>query len=103
MQGEGTSHEAQRWKLVEELVTNFNKYQTQFFSPLDLICADEYISWWYVQGGHWIKIGLPMYVKMERKSENGAEIHNATCGMSGIMIQLRIVQSARNEEDQEDD
>ena len=52
VQGEGTSHEAYRWKLVEDFVTNFNEYSTQLFSPSDLICADESISWWYKQGGH---------------------------------------------------
>ena len=44
VQGEGNIHEAIWWKLVEELVTHFNEYRTQILSPLDLICADEYIS-----------------------------------------------------------
>ena len=44
VQDEGTSHEAHRWKLVEDFVTRFNKYHTQLFSPSDLICADEFIS-----------------------------------------------------------
>ena len=43
VQGEGTSHEAHWWKLVEEFVTNFNEYHTQLFYPLDLICADDSI------------------------------------------------------------
>ena len=41
---------------------------------------DESISRWYGHGGDWINIGLPMYVAMERKPENGA----------GIMLRLRI-------------
>ena len=44
MPGEGTRNEAIWWKLVEDLVTNFNEFRTQILSPLDLICADEYIS-----------------------------------------------------------
>ena len=43
-----------------------------------------------------------MYVAMDRNPENGAEIQNTACGRSGIMIRLRIVKSASNEEDQED-
>ena len=44
-----------------------------------------------------------MYVAMERKPENGAEIQNSACGRSGIMMRLRIVKSAKNEEEQQDD
>ena len=54
-QSEGTSHVAHRWKLVEDFVNNFNEYRTKLFSPSDIICADESISRWYGQGGHWIK------------------------------------------------
>ena len=43
---EGTSHEAHRWKLVEDLVNHFNKYCTQILSPSDIMCADESISQW---------------------------------------------------------
>ena len=32
-QGEGKIHEAYRWELVEEFVTNLNDYHTQLFSP----------------------------------------------------------------------
>ena len=93
---EGTSHEAYRWKLVEDFVTHFNEYGTQLFSPSDLICADDSILWWYRQGGHWINLGSPMYVAMYRKPENGAEIQNAACGRLGFMMRLRVVKSANN-------
>ena len=71
VKGEGTIHEAHCWKLVEDSVTHFNEYCTQLFSPSDIICADESISRWYVQGGHWINLGLPMYVAMGRNPDNG--------------------------------
>ena len=74
MRGEGKIHEAHWWKLVEDLVTHFNEYRTQLFSPLDLICADESISRWYVKGDHWTNLGLPMYVAIDRKLENGEDI-----------------------------
>ena len=44
-----------------------------------------------------------MYVAMGRNPENGKEIQNATCGRSVIMTRLRIVKSARNEADHQDD
>ena len=47
VRGEGTSHEAHWWKIVEYFVTHFNEYHTQLFSPSDIIWADESISRWY--------------------------------------------------------
>ena len=44
-----------------------------------------------------------MYVAMDRKPDNGAEIQNYACGRSGIIMRLRIVNSAKNEEDQKYD
>ena len=44
-----------------------------------------------------------MYVAKYKKLENGAEIQNSACWRSGIMMWLRIVNSAKNEEDQQDD
>ena len=103
MQGEGKSHEAHWWKLLEDFVTHFNEYRTKLFSTSNLICADESISQWYIQSGHWINLGLPMYVTMDRKPENGSEIRNSACRRSDIMMQISIVKSARNEEHQEED
>ena len=103
VQGEVTSHEDHRWKLVEDFVNPFNDYCTQIFSPSDLICDNESISQRYRKGGHWINLGFPMYVAMERKPDNGVDIHNASCRRSGIMMRISIVKSARIEADQEDD
>ena len=44
-----------------------------------------------------------MYVTMDRKPENRADIQNAACGRSGFMIRLRIFKSVRNKAEQEDD
>ena len=41
VRGEGTKHEAHRWKLVGESVTNFNEHHTQLFSPSDIIIPDR--------------------------------------------------------------
>ena len=40
---------------------------------------------------------------IDRKPDNVAEIHNSTCGCSVIMMRLSIVNSAKNEEEQQDD
>ena len=42
--------------------------------------------------------GLPHYVAMDRKPENGCEIQNAACIDSNIMIQLKLVKSKEDEE-----
>ena len=103
VRGEGMSHEAHRWKFFQDFVTHFNQYHTNLFSPSDLMCDDESISRWYGQSGHWINLGFPMYVEMYRKPEKGAEIQNSACERSGIIIRLRILKSAKNEENQKDD
>ena len=77
--------EQYRWRLVDDFVKNFNEHRAQnFFPPSDEICVDESMSRWYGQGGHWINHGLPMYVAINRKPENGCEIQNAACGRSGV-------------------
>jgi Transposase IS4 len=47
--------------------------------------------WWYATGGDWINEGLPHYVAIDHKPENGCEIQNATCGKTGIMMELHVV------------
>ena len=44
-----------------------------------------------------------MYVSVDRNPDNVAEIQNATCERSVIMMRLRIVKSAKNEEEHKDD
>ena len=38
-----------------------------------------------------------MYVAINRKPENGCEIQNAACGHSGVMIRLKVVKTAEEE------
>jgi Transposase IS4 len=92
------SSEQYRWLLVDGFVDAFNKYRSETFSPSESICVDESMSRWYGQGGDWINHGLPMYVAIDRKPENGCEIQSATCGVSGIMIQLLLVKTAVEQE-----
>jgi hypothetical protein len=97
------SSETYRWLLVDQFVKNFNEYREKTFIPSDVICVDESISRWYGQGGEWINHGLPMYVAIDRKPENGCEIQDASCGRSGIMIQLKIVKTATEQQNLEVD
>jgi hypothetical protein len=85
--------ERYRWMRVDDLVHRFNKHRRLFFSPSDRICVDESISRWYGQGGYWINHGPPDYEAIDREPENGAEIQNAACGRSGIMLSLKLVTS----------
>ena len=43
-----------------------------------------------------------MYVAIDKKPENGVDIHNASCGWFRITMRLRIVKSARNDAEQEE-
>ena len=90
---DGMNHETYRWLLVDKFVEHFNSYRQSHFSPSELICVDESISRWYGQGGNWINIGLPMYIAIDRKPENGCEIQTSCCATSGVMIRMKLVKS----------
>jgi len=83
-----------RWALVNDFVEGINQHRAAHVTPRDTLCVNESISKWYGQGGHWISIGLPMYVAIDRKPENRCEIQNSACGRSGIMLRLKIVTTA---------
>ena len=94
---DGLSSETYRWMLVDDFVKNINAHRRSFFSPSWQICVDESIIRWYGLGGTWINCGLPMYVAIDRKPEDGMEIQNACCANVGIMMQMKIVKSAVEE------
>ena len=87
----GIKSMAHRWVLVDDFIEAFNDYREISYSPLYQICVDKSISRWYGLGGHWIKIGLPNYVAMERNPDNLCEIQDACNGRSKIMICLKLV------------
>jgi hypothetical protein len=66
--------------LVDDIVTNFNDHQANYFSPSDYICVDESMSRWYGHEGHWINHSLPQFVAIDRTPKNGCQIQNAACG-----------------------
>ena len=79
---------------MDDFVDAFNLHRAANFQPSGMICVNESILRWYGKGGHWINHGLPMYVAMERKPDNGCKIQNSSCGTSGIMMRLKLVKTA---------
>jgi len=95
----GGDSEKSRWQLVDDFVSNINEHRSSRVCPSELICVDESMCKWYGQGGNWIRKGLPMYVAIDRKPENGCEIQNAACGRSGIMLRLSVVTSTEHRQE----
>jgi Transposase IS4 len=85
------------WKLVNEFVSAVNTHRRTMVMPSEHICLDESIARWYGQGGHRIDMGLPQYVAIDRKPENGCEVQNSACCRRGIMLNIRFVTTAEFE------
>ena len=90
--------EKDRWLLVDNFVQEFNDHREFTFVTSYFIYAEKKISRWYGQGGHWINMGLPIYISIYQKPENCYEIQNSSCGRSGVMLQIRIVETAEEQE-----
>ena len=82
-----------RWELVDGFVEAINHHRETNFEPSGLICVDESMICWYGLGGSWFSEGLPHYVAIKRKPENGCEIRDSCCGKTGILCRLKIVKS----------
>ena len=77
--------------LIDDHVSNFNKNRSRNYHPSYSICVDESISIWYGIGGNWVNDGLPQYIEIDRKPENGCDIQNSADLVSGIMMKLKLV------------
>ena len=64
---------------------------------------DESIRRQYDQGGDWINFGLPHYVAIDRKPENCCEIQGFCCGVSVIVMRLKVVKQEEDYSDTESD
>jgi len=91
------SGERYRWGLVNDFITAINLHREEHVTPGETLCVDESILKWYGLGGHEIDVGLPMYVAIDRKPENGCEIQNAACGRSGMMLRFNLVTTAADQ------
>ena len=84
--------------IVDDHVSNFNKNCARKYNSSDSIRVDESMSIWYRILGHWINAGFPQYIAIDRKPENGCEIHNAADGVFDIMMQLKLVKTSSEED-----
>jgi len=96
--GGGDVSEQSRWELTTNFADSKNAHWDSHVPLSEYLCVDQSMCKWYGQGGPWIKRGLPMYVFMDRKPENGSEIQNRACGRSGIMLRLSVVTSAEHQQ-----
>ena len=93
------SHEKYKWLLVDNFVQAFNDHREFIFFLSDFVCADKIISRWYGQCGHWINMGIPMYIEIDQKPENFCEIEKkSACGRSVVMLWIRVVKTAEERE-----
>ena len=80
------------WKMIDDFVKNFNDHCASNYYPSNKICIGKSIMRWYDFGGYWINIGLPLYVALEHKPENGCKMIQDSCnGRSSIITRLKIV------------
>jgi len=91
------SGERYRWALINDFISSIDDHRAAHVTPGDTICVEGSMVKWYGLGGAWISNGLPMYVSIARKPENGCEIQNAACGRSGIMLRLHLVTTAADQ------
>ena len=92
------THADHRWMLVDDFVTHFNSHRATNYFPSEKICVDESMVRWYGLGGDWINLGLPFYIALDRKPEDGCEIQDSCDGQSHIMMRLRIVKKLSEEQ-----
>jgi Transposase IS4 len=95
------SSERHRWQHVDDFVSSINAHREAHVQPSEILCADESISKWNGLGGHWIDIGVPNYIAIDRKPESGCEIQNTACGRSGIMLRLQLVTTPEDRKERE--
>ena len=84
--------------LVDDHAANFNKTRAHNYHPSDSICVDESMYRWYGIRGNWINANLPQYIVIDRNPENDREIPDAADGVSGIIIQLKLVKTSSGED-----
>ena len=60
-------------------------------SQFHMICIYEAISQWYGHVCNWINLGLKFYIAINHNPDNGAEIQDIDCGVSGIIIIFKMV------------
>lgn len=90
---ENTTSEEYRWMLLNDHINKFNEHRKHNYYPSTTMCVDESMSKWNGLGGDWINKGIPHYVAIDRKPEDGGEIQDMADGESGCLLQLKVVKS----------
>ena len=96
-QPEGTSLERYCWMLINYFFVNIYKYRQRTSVPGGHLGADETVIQWYGKGSALFDAGLPMYLALEHKPDNRGEIQNIANISSRIMLHLKVVKSANEE------
>lgn len=82
------------WSEVEGFVEAINHHRCAVDTTFETIWVDESISRLCGLREDWSEIGLPNYVKLERKSESGCELKIACTGISGIMLAIELTKAS---------
>ena len=85
-----------RWGMNRDFIVAINDHRASHVIASQTIFADDSMSGWYGLGGDCIETGLPHYVVMDWKPENGCELKTAACGKSRIIIRIENVASAED-------
>ena len=85
------------WSLINDFVEAFNDHRRRHVTPSERLCVDDSMIRWYGIGGAWIGMGLPHYVSIDRKPEDGCEGQNIACSTTGIILRLEVVSTADDE------
>jgi hypothetical protein len=96
-QQDGILSEQYRWMLVNDFVANIDEYRLRLFYPGNHLEANDTIIEWYGIGGAFFDAGLPMYLALEHKPNNGGKIQNLANVALGIMLHFKVVKSATKE------
>ena len=79
------------WRLVNDHINKFNNHRLARFCPSERLGTDERFSIWFGLVGDWVNLGLPHYMHMDCKPEDGCEIQDACCERSMVMMKLKLV------------
>jgi hypothetical protein len=74
------------WMLINDFIADNNKYRKRTFVPDGYVEVNKTVIQWYGIGGAYVNTGLPMYLALECKPNNGGKIPNLADIASGIML-----------------
>jgi len=79
-----------RWSIIKDFVDAINLHKENTIKCSADLCVDESMIRWYGLGGPWLDVGLPHYVSIDRKPEDGAEMWTLCDGHGGFLLRMEI-------------